>query len=137
MRSGSQLAHFLVQFKTERQRLTTQSKKVLEDDQKVGDVSETTFYIKDLGPQLSWRTVFMIEYVCSETFTLLDATDRPSLVWPNMDYTTLLLLPASIWFSRRKNKLRPLRYAEVRLFGNLLCRTCGLKHYPDWCSCWS
>lgn len=50
-----------------RQRLTTVDKKVLDDDQKplseynILDGDEIIF--KDLGRQISWRTVFLIEYL--------------------------------------------------------------------------
>ncbi|KAG0145771.1 hypothetical protein CROQUDRAFT_658287 [Cronartium quercuum f. sp. fusiforme G11] len=50
-----------------RQRLTTADKKVLDDDQKrlsdygIQDGDEIVF--KDLGPQISWKTVFLIEYL--------------------------------------------------------------------------
>ncbi|KAI7902955.1 3-oxo-5-alpha-steroid 4-dehydrogenase-domain-containing protein [Cokeromyces recurvatus] len=49
----------------ERQRLTTSDKKPLETDktlQELGIDETTTIYFKDLGPQIGWRTVFLIEY---------------------------------------------------------------------------
>jgi very-long-chain enoyl-CoA reductase len=49
----------------DRQRLTTEDKKVLSIDQTLqeqGITEDTTIYFKDLGPQIGWRTVFMIEY---------------------------------------------------------------------------
>lgn len=53
--------------KPERQRLTTEDKRALVDDDKslsdenvkTGD----TLWVKDLGPQIAWRTVFLTEYV--------------------------------------------------------------------------
>ncbi|KAK4055854.1 3-oxo-5a-steroid 4- dehydrogenase [Microbotryomycetes sp. JL221] len=49
-----------------RQRLTTEDKKVLDDDDKqlteYGVKHNDSLEIKDLGPQISWRTVFLIEY---------------------------------------------------------------------------
>lgn len=49
-----------------RQRITTAEKKVLDDDastlKSVGVSDGDTLDIKDLGPQISWRTVFLVEY---------------------------------------------------------------------------
>ncbi|KAK4049129.1 3-oxo-5a-steroid 4- dehydrogenase [Microbotryomycetes sp. JL201] len=49
-----------------RQRLTTDDKQVLEDDSKelseYGVQHNASLEIKDLGPQISWKTVFLIEY---------------------------------------------------------------------------
>ncbi|KAI5475362.1 enoyl reductase [Pseudohyphozyma bogoriensis] len=49
-----------------RQRITTADKKVLEDDAEslasVGVKEGDALDIKDLGPQIPWRTVFLIEY---------------------------------------------------------------------------
>ena len=51
----------------ERQRLTTEDKRALVDDTK-GLAEENvktgdTLWVKDLGPQVAWRTVFLTEYV--------------------------------------------------------------------------
>jgi very-long-chain enoyl-CoA reductase len=49
----------------DRQRLTTEDKKVLDSNKTLkeqGIDESTTIYFKDLGPQIGWRTVFMIEY---------------------------------------------------------------------------
>lgn len=57
----------LVQLLAVRQRLTTETNSVLADGEKslgsYGVKEEDTVYLKDLGPQISWRTVFVIEYV--------------------------------------------------------------------------
>ncbi|CAO3623495.1 unnamed protein product [Mucor hiemalis] len=52
-------------YSPERQRLTTEDKKVLDTDKTLSEQGIThasTIYFKDLGPQIGWRTVFMIEY---------------------------------------------------------------------------
>ncbi|CAO1630287.1 unnamed protein product [Sympodiomycopsis kandeliae] len=47
----------------ERQRITTEDKKPLLDDKDAVPVSSgTDLYVKDLGPQVAWRTVFLTEY---------------------------------------------------------------------------
>ncbi|KAI8976792.1 3-oxo-5-alpha-steroid 4-dehydrogenase-domain-containing protein [Pilobolus umbonatus] len=49
----------------DRQRLTTEDKKVLSLDKTLeeqGIDDNSTIYFKDLGPQIGWTTVFMIEY---------------------------------------------------------------------------
>lgn len=50
----------------ERQRITTEDKKPLVDDDKpladLGVASGQTLYVKDLGPQIGWKTVFLTEY---------------------------------------------------------------------------
>lgn len=56
-----------VQFYPSRQRLSLKGTKAsLADDKTLKDVlgGETELVIKDLGPQISWRTVFLVEYVC-------------------------------------------------------------------------
>ncbi|PWN96871.1 hypothetical protein FA09DRAFT_320397 [Tilletiopsis washingtonensis] len=50
----------------ERQRITSDDKKPLLDDDKAlqqqGVKDGDTLYVKDLGPQVAWRTVFLTEY---------------------------------------------------------------------------
>ncbi|SJX63814.1 related to TSC13-Enoyl reductase involved in very long chain fatty acid elongation [Sporisorium reilianum f. sp. reilianum] len=50
----------------ERQRITTEDKKpLLEDDKPLADLGVSagqTLYVKDLGPQIGWKTVFLTEY---------------------------------------------------------------------------
>ncbi|GAA6023977.1 hypothetical protein JCM10207_006840, partial [Rhodosporidiobolus poonsookiae] len=55
-----------VKMNVHRQRITTKDKKVLDDDDKplrdygVGEGEQLE--IKDLGPQIAWRTIFLVEY---------------------------------------------------------------------------
>ncbi|SNX86056.1 related to TSC13 - Enoyl reductase involved in very long chain fatty acid elongation [Melanopsichium pennsylvanicum] len=50
----------------ERQRITTEDKKPLLDDDaslySLGVSSGSNLYVKDLGPQIGWKTVFLTEY---------------------------------------------------------------------------
>ncbi|ORY94242.1 3-oxo-5-alpha-steroid 4-dehydrogenase-domain-containing protein [Syncephalastrum racemosum] len=52
-------------FYPDRQRLTTEDKKPLDADKTLADLGledGATIQFKDLGPQIGWRTVFLIEY---------------------------------------------------------------------------
>ncbi|GAA5871081.1 hypothetical protein JCM1840_007585 [Sporobolomyces johnsonii] len=55
-----------VKLNVHRQRITTPDKKVLDDDDKplteYGVQDGDTLEIKDLGPQIAWKTVFLTEY---------------------------------------------------------------------------
>jgi hypothetical protein len=59
----------VLQLYVERQKLTLKGgSKALEDDAilaAAGVLDGSEMVVKDLGPQVSWRTVFMTEYVCS------------------------------------------------------------------------
>jgi hypothetical protein len=65
--AGLTLCSFLQQLHPTRQRLTTEEGKALTDADRSLDhygVSEQdTLYLKDLGRQISWKTVFLVEYV--------------------------------------------------------------------------
>jgi very-long-chain enoyl-CoA reductase len=71
--SRSRLLHEILnshgtQFYASRQKITVKgdSTKALHDDTKVseaGIVDGSELFVKDLGPQISWRTVFLVEYV--------------------------------------------------------------------------
>ncbi|KAI7868609.1 3-oxo-5-alpha-steroid 4-dehydrogenase-domain-containing protein [Spinellus fusiger] len=59
------LANKFPKYSVERQRLTTEDKRVLAGDQtleEAGLKDNEVIYFKDLGPQIGWRTVFLIEY---------------------------------------------------------------------------
>ncbi|TFK27846.1 hypothetical protein FA15DRAFT_585617 [Coprinopsis marcescibilis] len=59
-----QIAVKYPKFGVSRQKLSLKGdKKALKDEEKVDSLSGRDLQVKDLGPQMSWRTVFMIEYV--------------------------------------------------------------------------
>ena len=64
-----------------RQRITDENKAPLVGDEKrLGDLgvkSGATLYVKDLGPQISWRTVFLVEYVRGTTNAVRPAVHPP------------------------------------------------------------
>lgn len=61
------IAHLVPQLNVERQRITNSDKKpLLGDEKRLADLNVRngeTLQVKDLGPQISWRTVFLVEYV--------------------------------------------------------------------------
>lgn len=67
------VAHLVPQLTLERQRITDAEKKPLVgDDKRLTDLnvkSGDALQVKDLGPQISWRTVFLVEYVRGYTYT--------------------------------------------------------------------
>jgi hypothetical protein len=88
----------------DRQKITLKdSKNILPDDitLKVAGVAEGgELSVKDLGPQISWKTVFMVEYVSVLYDSWLRATDAPSPGWPTVHPPSDLLLPQDIlWWS--------------------------------------
>lgn len=98
----------------DRQRLTNESKKALDDSTKASSLGDTTVYLKDLGPQISWRTVFLIEYV-RDCFAVLgtgphlplDNTARPASHPPHV-----IPLPTNLHLLHQQN-LRSLQFATV------------------------
>lgn len=62
---STELAKKFPKYKVERQRLTTEDKKALDANKTLSEQGledDCTIYFKDLGPQIGWRTVFLIEY---------------------------------------------------------------------------
>lgn len=90
------VAHLVPQLTLERQRITDAEKKPLVgDDKRLTDLnvkSGDALQVKDLGPQISWRTVFLVEYVRLYTHTVRAAVHPPGrlpagsrgvgLLWP-------------------------------------------------------
>ena len=71
-----------------RQRLTTEANSVLADGDKslgsYGVKEEDTVYLKDLGRQISWRTVFIIEYVrpsCCDSRPSCEVEEAALMIW--------------------------------------------------------
>jgi hypothetical protein len=84
----------------DRQKITLKdSKNILGDDitLKVAGVAEGgELSVKDLGPQISWKTVFMVEYVSVLYDSWLRATDVPSPGWPTVHSPSDILLPQDV-----------------------------------------
>lgn len=80
------------QLSPERQRLTTEDKRPLTDDARSladeGIKAGDTLYVKDLGPQVAWRTVFLTEYF------------GPLFIHPLIYYAAPSLWPRSFTHSR-------------------------------------
>ena len=72
---------FRVQLYPARQKISIKGEKTLLKDeitlQQAGILDGGELTVKDLGPQISWRTVFIIEYVCAEVLGLLKSCIRP------------------------------------------------------------
>ena len=83
----------------ERQRLTTEDKRVVNDDRSLteeGLKTGDTLYLKDLGPQIAWRTVFLTEYA------------GPLFIQPLIYYVAPSIWPGGFTYSRmQKCVLQP------------------------------
>ena len=80
--------------------------KALDDDATlvaVGVLDGSEVVVKDLGPQISWRTVFLVEYVC------------PSLTCPTLWLTAM-----------RREKQNRLVHSSFILFC-IICPTCSTE----------
>ncbi|KAF7728234.1 3-oxo-5a-steroid 4- dehydrogenase [Apophysomyces ossiformis] len=94
------LARKLPKYYPDRQRLTTEDKKPLDADKTLADYGlgeGTSIYFKDLGPQIGWRTVFLIEYggplVIHPLFYYMASTIyRTSFVHSKMQTVTFVLV---------------------------------------------
>lgn len=80
MINGAELTHY-IQFKPTRQRITPKGeKKPLGEETRLSDAlgapqNGWELQVKDLGPQIGWRTVFLVEYVRTTSGIMLIVSD--------------------------------------------------------------
>lgn len=84
------------QFYPARQKITLKdSKNTLNDEAKLVDAGE--LLVKDLGPQISWKTVFLVEYVSRRVNWVVDGTDATEKAGPLVIHPILYYFPEYIW----------------------------------------
>jgi very-long-chain enoyl-CoA reductase len=88
------------QFYPARQKITLKdSKNTLNDETKLVDagvVEGGELLVKDLGHQVSWKTVFLVEYV-SRRVKVVDGTDATEKAGPLVIHPILFYFPEYIW----------------------------------------
>jgi hypothetical protein len=86
----------IFKFYQDRQKITLKdSKNLLADDvtlKDAGVIEGGELSVKDLGPQVSWKTVFLVEYVSALCICWLSVTDIAFLGWPVVYPSSDLLL---------------------------------------------
>ena len=104
-----------------RQKLTLKGeRKALDDDtllQDAGVSDGSELFVKDLGAQISWRTVFVVEYVSSKHVLRHHPEISMDIDWASHPTPSLLLVPANLLWPTRRTQ----RSAEVRKVNHPVC----------------
>lgn len=108
-------------FYHDRQKITLKdSKNLLVDDitlKDAGVVEGGELSVKDLGPQVSWKTVFLVEYVSVFCISWLSVTDTHPLGWPVVHPSSDLLLSwVILWWPRAAQYASTVRVCMTSVF---------------------